>query len=120
LVGAKIGKSINLDSTIVNGFLSLAKATIRENLNSSDIRINDAYHNDLIIKGDFYLRQISVNGQVIIEKGMIEGSLDFFGGYITEGLFIKDTKIKGTLFLKNLITKGERKIERTEYRDIIR
>ncbi len=120
LVGATIEKSIGLDGTIVNGFLSLAKARIRGNLDSVNIKVNDAYHNGLIIKGDFYLRQVNINGRLSIEEGMVEGSLDLFGSYITEGVRIKDTTIKDNLFLKNLTTKGEIKIEKTEYNQIIR
>lgn len=120
LVGAEIGKSINLDGTIVNGFLSLAKATIKGNLDSINIKINDAYHGGLIVKGDFYLRQINIAGRARIEKGSIEGSLDFSGAYITEDLIIRDTEIQTNLFLKNLTTKGEKKIEGTQYKAVIR
>jgi hypothetical protein len=120
MVGSRVKGSLLFSDLEVNGFLSLAKAKISQDIDFRRIKVKNSTYEGLTILGDLYLNQAIIQGNMDITEGVIDGNLDLSVVCIQKTVDLTSTTIGNLLFLRDALIRGNLVIEHTKYKKIIR
>jgi len=120
LVGSEIKGSLNFQGLEVNGFLSLAKARISENLDFRNIKVKNSEYEGLTIMGDLYLNQAIIQGGIDLTQAFIGGNLDLSVICVQNSVDLTLADIGNVLFLRDALIKGDLILNETKYKKMIK
>ena len=118
-VEAMVAGVLCLDNLRLEGFLSLSRAQFKKDVLLRNMNILDSYQAGLIIKGDVYLREAVVAGNLDISGSKIEGTVDLVQIFTGGNVNLENAKIGNFLITKKAIIKGKFKLNGATYKEII-
>lgn len=101
LVGINITGSISCREAKITGFMSLTKAVILGDVDCYGLETRDFKKDELIIKGDVYLKSAQINGFFNLEEALVWGMVNLENALIRKSFSLKNASVQEMIILKN-------------------
>ncbi len=117
--GTKIINNVDLDGSLIKGFIGFNRIEVNQDIILSNIQVKDIMTKSGDIKGDLYIRNCKILGNVYIVGSTFDGLGNFEDSLIEKNLDLSNTKFQEVVDISRLIIDGETLIKTLECKNLI-